>query len=32
VTGLLLFAFIAFQQTLVRFAKRPAALAAEGTS
>src|SRR6202023_1518233 len=28
VTGLLLFAFIAFQQTLVRFAKRPAALAA----
>jgi simple sugar transport system permease protein len=32
VTGLLLFAFIAFQQTLVRLAKRPAALAAGGTS
>jgi ribose/xylose/arabinose/galactoside ABC-type transport system permease subunit len=32
VTGLLLFAFIAFQQTLVRLAKRPAAVTAGGTS
>jgi hypothetical protein len=27
VTGLLLFAFITFQQTMVRLAKRPAAMA-----
>jgi galactofuranose transport system permease protein len=32
VTGLLLFAFIAFQQILVSLAKRPAALAAGGAS
>ena len=30
VTGFLLFAFIALQQILVRLAKRPAALIAEG--
>ena len=32
VTGFLLFAFIAFQQTLVRLAKRPATLTAGGAS
>jgi hypothetical protein len=32
VTGLLLFAFIAFQQILVRLAKRPVTLTAKGAS
>jgi galactofuranose transport system permease protein len=32
VTGLLLFAFIAFQQILVRLAKRPVTLTAGGAS